>query len=420
MLVLLGLSVNMFAQEAAKPSLKFYGFIRNEFYVDTYKGIDGAHEQYYLLPIYVGKDANGNDINQQTSANMTAIASRMGINITGPEIFGAKSSANIETDFGGIVGTEPTLLRIRKAYTALTWEKSSLLMGQTWHPFWSGDIFPSVGSLNTGAPFQPFNRAPQLRYDYKAGNIKLTAAAVYQLQYSSSALNSSHQSTPTQAKRNAVVPELVGNIEFRKDALVFGAGVSNNITKPKMTVTNNAGNTYKADELLSSMAYIGYVQYKKDKLMLQVKSFYGQNLKHLLMAGGYGIASRDTITGVETYTNYNNLTAYANVVYGKKWQVGILAGYGVNMGTQEALADMGDGTPTITGLFTDYKKGIVQSMYRVAPHVALNVSKLRMVLEYEQTTANYGAGTFDFKNGLFNDTYKVTNNRLLFMMMYFF
>ena len=416
MLFLIGLTLNTFAQEAApKPSLQFYGFIRNEFFVDTYKGIDGAHEQYYLLPIYVGKDANGEDINEQTSANITALASRMGVNITGPEIFGAKSSANIETDFGGIVATEPTLLRIRKAYTALQWEKGSILMGQTWHPFWSGDIFPTVGSLNTGAPFQPFNRAPQLRYDYKMGNVKLTGAAVYQLQYSSPAMNSSHQSTPTQAKRNAVVPELVGNIEYRKEALVFGAGVSNNLTKPKMTVTNNAGSVYKANELLSSMAYIGYIQYKKNKLMFQVKSIYGQNLKHLLMAGGYGIASRDSVTGVETYTNYNNLTAYTNVVYGKKWQVGLLAGYGLNMGTQDALADMGKGKATTAGLFTN-----AQDFYRVAPHVALNVAKLRMVLEYENTTVNYGVGGFKLTDGLYTETHKVSNHRILFMMMYFF
>lgn len=403
------------AQEASqKPTISFYGFVRNEFFVDTYKGIDGAHEQYYLLPIYVGKDANGEDINEQTSANLSAVATRMGANISGPEIFGAKSVANLEFDFGGIVSSEPTLFRIRKAYTALKWEKSSLLMGQTWHPFWGGDIFPTVGSLNTGAPFQPFNRSPQLRYDYKMGNLKLTGAAVYQLQYTSRALNSSHQSTPSQAKRNGVVPELIANVEYRKEAVVLGAGISNNITKPKMTVTNDAGDLYKADEKLSSMAYIGYVQYKKDKLKFLLKGTYGQNLKHLLMPGGYGIATRDGITGEETYTNYNNASTYMNIVYGKKWQVGLMAGYGVNMGTQDALANIG-GAAVTTGLFQT-----IQNFNRVSPHVALNVSKLRLVLEYERTSAAYGAGTFQFEDGLYSDTHVATNNRVVFMMMYFF
>ncbi|MDA3930239.1 MAG: hypothetical protein PF541_14915 [Prolixibacteraceae bacterium] len=416
--LLLCFGIQIKAQEApTKTSLQFYGFIRNEFFVDTYKGIDGAHEQYYLLPVYVGKDANGDDINQQTSANMTALASRMGVNITGPEIFGAKSTANIEYDFGGIVASEPTLFRIRKAYVALKWEQSSVLMGQTWHPFWSGDIFPTVASLNTGAPFQPFNRSPQLRYDYKTGNFKLTGAALYQLQYVSPDMieGRSHQQTSTQAKRNAVLPEFVGNIEFRKESIVVGAGISHNLTKPKMKITNDAGEVYNAKETLTSMSYIGYIQYKKDKLKLQVKSVYGQNLKHLLMAGGYGIASRNGATGIETYTNYTNLTAYLNMVYGKKWQVGLLAGYGLNMGTQEALADMGGGAAKTTGLFTN-----AQNFYRIAPHVALNVSKLRMVLEYERTSANYGVGGFNLSDGLYSETHTATNNRVVFMMMYFF
>jgi len=145
--------------------LDFYGFIRNEFYLDTYKSIDAAHDQFYLVPLYVGKDANGEDINEQTSANLSAFTTRLGVKINGPEIFGAKTSGNIEFDFGGIIKSEPTLLRIRHAYSAFSWEKSKLLVGQTWHPFWGGSIFPTIAGLNTGAPFQAFSRSPQVRYD---------------------------------------------------------------------------------------------------------------------------------------------------------------------------------------------------------------------------------------------------------------
>jgi len=169
-----------------ETTIDFYGFIRNEFYLDTYKGFDVAHEQFYLIPLYTGKDANGEDINQQTSANLAAIATRLGARIKGPEIFGAATTANIEFDFGGILKSEPTLFRILHAYSAFRWEKSKFLIGQTWHPFWSGKVFPTVGGLNTGTPFQPFNRSPQIRFDFKPSpKFVLSAAMVSEFQYKS-------------------------------------------------------------------------------------------------------------------------------------------------------------------------------------------------------------------------------------------
>jgi len=123
------------AQDEQKPKVDIYGFLRNEFYYDTYKGVDAAMDQFYLFPLYVGKDANGSHINQQGSAHITAIATRVGANITGPEILGAKPIGNIEVDFAGVTSVDPVLIRIRKAYLKLSWEKSAILVGQNWHPF---------------------------------------------------------------------------------------------------------------------------------------------------------------------------------------------------------------------------------------------------------------------------------------------
>ena len=415
--VLAFISVGIFSQEEKKDkdsNLDFYGFIRNEFFYDTYKGIDGAHEQFYLFPLYVGQDANGEDINEQPSANLQALATRLGVNITGPELFGAKTSGNIEFDFGGIVASEPTLFRIRKAFAAFNWERSALTVGQTWHPFWSGRIFPTVGGLNTGAPFQPFNRSPQVRYDYSVKGLTLSGAAIYQLQYSSAAINSSHQTTPTQAKRNAVIPEMVANIEYSASPVTIGAGISHNITKPRMTVTDTAGNVYKADELLTSMSYLGYLQLKTDMLKIQAKSVYGQNMKHLLIPSGYAVASYNENTGKETYTNYNTLAAYLNVVYGKKWQVGAFGGYIENLGTTDKPF-MEEGEARTYGFLPN-----IQNMYRASGHLALNVEKFRLVAEYELTSATYGTGGMYANDGLYNNTHQTVNNRIQLMMMYFF
>ena len=404
-----------FAQE--KPNdltLNFYGFIRNEAFVDTYKGLDAAYDLFYLVPLYVGKDANGEDINQQLSSNLSAIASRLGVKISGPVIFGAKTSGNIEFDFCGIVKTEPTLFRIRHANMTFSWKKSSLLVGQAWHPFWGGGAYPSVGGLNTGSPFQAFNRSPQIRYNLQSGALTFSGAAVYENQYNSKAFESCNYTTPNQAQRNGVLPELVLSAEYYKSGLTIGAGAELKRIKPEMTTTGTAGK-FKSDEYLRSMGYMAYLKYKSDRWMVLAKSFYGQNMTHLCFLGGYGVAAHDDETGAETYTNYNNYTALLNMEYGKKWQAGIMLGYGGNLGTSDPLYRAEDGKAKTNGLLPN-----VQKIARISPHVALNVSKIRLVLEYELTVADYGTGSFDFSDGLYADYHRVANNRFSMMMMYFF
>ncbi len=65
----------------------------------------------------------------------------LGIEATGPRLFGAHSSANVEVDFGGgspttAYGITAGLVRLRTAQVALDWKKTSLHMGQD-TPFFS-------------------------------------------------------------------------------------------------------------------------------------------------------------------------------------------------------------------------------------------------------------------------------------------
>ncbi len=394
--------------------LDFYGFVRNEFYIDTYKGLDAAHDQFYLVPLYVGKDANGSDINEQMSANLSAIATRLGVKINGPEIFGAKTSGNIEFDFGGILKSEPTLLRIRHAYSAFTWTKSKLLIGQTWHPFWGGSIFPSVAGLNTGAPFQCFSRTPQVRYDIYSGKFTFSGALLYELQYASKTEESSNYSTSNQAKRNGVLPEIAVVVEYKNKDFTAGIGALYNQIKPRMTNTGTGG-VFKSTEFIAGKGITAYAKYAHNKFSVISKAYYGQNMNQITLLGGYGVTSLDPRTGAETYTNYTNYTALVNALYGKKWQVGLLLGIGDNLGTDKALYNDGTNKGRTCGLLQN-----VKGIFRVAPSISLNISKLRFVTEYELTTADYGVGAFNFSNGLFADTHKTSNNRLNLMMMYFF
>lgn len=412
---LLFCSVAVSAQDAKinDLDLDFYGFIRNEFFVDTYKGIDAGHEQFYLLPLYAGQDANGKDINEQTSSNLTAFASRMGVRVSGPEILGAKTSGNIEFDFGGILKSEPTLFRIRHAYTVFAWTKTKLTVGQTWHPFWGGTVAPTVGGLNTGAPFQCFSRTPQVRYDIAAGKFTFSGALASELQYTSRAIESGSYTTANQAKRNGVLPELIAMVEYKNKGLILGAGALYNRIKPRMTTTGTNG-TYNADEFIGSNGFTAYMKYSKGDFSVISKGYYGQNQTNLTLLGGYGVATRDAATGKETYTCYTNYTTLVDLVYGKKWQAGLLLGYGGNLGTSDPLYN-NSGKALTYGLLQN-----VQDMWRVSPSLSFNVSKLRLIAEFEVTNAGYGTGTFDFSDGLYADIHNTTNKRISLVMMYLF
>ena len=220
-------SFAVFSQEVKlkETTFDFYGFVRFEAFSDTYKGLNAANEQFFIVPLYAGVDANGKHINQTPTYNFSSMASRLGVRITGPEIFKAKTTANIEADFAGDLGNNPAMLRVRQANAVFTWKTSSLLVGQTWHPFWSGKVFPTVGGLNTGCPFQPFNRSPQVRYDYRPNKrLTLSAALVSEFQYKSYGFSKIDSMYPRAMiytdksecfSRNAGIPEMVINIELK-------------------------------------------------------------------------------------------------------------------------------------------------------------------------------------------------------------
>lgn len=433
-LLLFFYSLASLAQET-KPkstSLEFYGFVRFDAFLDSYKGLNAANEQFFIVPQFAGVDANGKHINQTPTYNFSAMATRVGIRINGPEILKARTTANIETDFAGDLGSNPAMLRVRQANAVFSWSKSSLLVGQTWHPFWSGKVFPIVGGLNTGAPFQPFNRSPQIRMDYKpTPQLILSGALVSEFQYKSfgfSRIDSMYPSAMICSdksetfNRNAAIPEMIVNAEINKAGFTIGAGTSLKYIQPTLyTVEMVPGKDRKkfvTTELLQSLSFVGYMQYVKNKFTIKTKGVLGQNMTHLNIPGGYGVKSVDPTTGAMTYTPYNSFTSFINAVYGSKYQVGIFGGYMQNLGTKEALYNFG--SEAAPEAVTPGLVPKIASIYRVAPSFAVNISKLRLVLEYEMTNATYGTGNINIIDGLYSNSVDVTNHRALLMMMYSF
>lgn len=394
------LSILVYAAEPVSTTIKFYGFVRNDFYYNSRQNIETIDGLFQLFPKPIELNSSNEDKNANPQSEMLSIQTRFGVNINGSTLFGAKSSAKIEADFCGF-GTNFYVLRIRQAYVFFNWRKSELLVGQTWHPLF-GNVIPTMLSLNDGAPFQPFNRSPQIRFNYKLSNsFSLTAAALYQMQFTSLG--------PVGASstylKNAVLPNFFVGAENKTEHWISGAGMDVKTIKPSV-------------ELLTSMSAIVYTQYNNSMFQLKAKALWGENLSDHRMPWGYGISGTNGMTGDSTYTNFNMVSSWINAVYGTKWQFGLFVGFSKNLGTSQLLLKDSNGNFTVygAGFFTKNQQ-MLDRLYRISPHVSFNLPNFKFGVEYELTSANYGTLQ---NTGRVINPYPINNHRLVASMSYYF
>ncbi len=389
--------------QTKKYEYDFYGFIRNDFYYNSRANASSVNELFYLYPLDYQYDAQGVDLNDVSTSGFFSLVTRLGVDIKGPSVGKAQASAKVEVDFGGYSNFN-TLLRIRQAYLNLDWEGgSSLLLGQTWHPLF-GSVMPSIANLNTGSPFQPFNRSPQLRYQYSTNGLTLTAAAIYQLQYTSSGPNGSSN----EYLAHSCIPEFYVGVDYAASGLLIGGGVDVLNLKPRTSATVN-GATYKVDELMTAVSGEVHLRYTQDKFSIAAKSMLASALDHTLLLGGYGVTSVSSETGEQEYTPLHHSTSWLNISYGKVWKPYIFAGYTKNLGSSEALIS----TDTIYGRGTD-----IDQLLGAYVGLSYNKSHWSCALEYSSTTAWYG--DINLETGRVENTHDVTNNRIVAIMTYLF
>ncbi len=390
--------------------LQISGFARADYIYDTRQTSEVLEGLFSFYPLPPQLDANGNDINTADKTNFIAIASRLSTRFYAPDVFNAKSSAYIEFDFTG--SQDASGFRLRQAYANLAWEKSNLLMGRTWHPMSSGCV-PNVVALNTGAPFFAFNRSDQIKFDYKPKNMLLSASAIFQSGYA----NTGPVGKSANYMRDAVLPEFTIHAAYKTPSFQLGAIGSVKTIKPRLftmpdyTLPNIPENKFNTDEKLTTYAAQAYAQYQKANWSLKAQATYAQNTTESLMLGGYAVSSIDLMTGHETYTPTQHMNYWVNVDYGKKWQVGLFAGYLDNLGTLENVVE---GTDKWYARANDIKY-----MYRISPHLFYNVNNWQFAAELEYTTAAFGTVQNDQK-GKVIDASEISNFRSNLMVCFYF
>lgn len=422
-----------------------YGFVRNYFNFDSRNTYVSNGGEYNMIPY----DENWNgtpsecaqygvertDLNAVPQAHFLALTTRIGLNLEGPDVLGAKTSGKIEADFGGF-STTNSVLRIRHAYFKLNWDNNQgltqeLLAGQAWHPL-SGDIMPEVLGMAAGAPFRAHSRTPQLRYTFYSGRLGFTAAALYQLQYmynGPSFSNGKWTSTnSTSFANNAVVPELFLGVQYKNDHIYTQLGSSCQTLRPRnfdyVTRPIDGGSHTIArpvDELFTTFTPTFYFQYTQNLFSAKFRTMLAQNTSHVNQINGYGVTNV-LDDGTWEYAPLKASISYLNFAYGKKFRANLFFGYMKNLGAGQDLYNFG--TEEVMKHYIYMKGGEnftnLNSIFRIAPSISYNLSHFNFGVEYEWTACTYGDQA---ANGsiLNNDNlHQVSNHRVCVLMKYNF
>lgn len=404
-----------FGQEEAKFGIKFSGYVKNDFFYDS-RQVETLREGHFLLyPLNVSYDKDSADLNDNASFNILAIQTRLRGDITGPDALGAKTSGVIEGEFFGTANADINGFRLRHAFVKLNWKNTELLVGQYWHPMMVVSCFPEVVSINTGAPFQPFSRNPQIRVTQKAGPLNIIAALMAQRDFASNG----PEGASSKYLRNSTIPDMQAQIYYAnsstdlKNELVAGIGGGYKVIKPRLVTANS----YKTDRKIGSLSAEAYFKLKRGNVLWKVEGAYGQNMYDLMMLGGYAIKydtlAENVLKDEKLYTNLHVFSVWSELgVAVKKFQFAVFGGYTQNLGSWHNVSNWAAAS-------SYYARGYdIHHVYRVAPRITYTVSKFRAALEGEYTTAAYGADISPL--ALVSDLRNVSNIRVLLGVYYFF
>ena len=110
MWVMMAASAGVMAQKEGF-GYKFYGQVRTDLFYNSRSNSETVDGLFYMYPKDVAPDADGKDLNAKPDGNFYTLYTRLGVDVTGPTLGKAKTSAKVEVDFRGS-GTTYSLSRV--------------------------------------------------------------------------------------------------------------------------------------------------------------------------------------------------------------------------------------------------------------------------------------------------------------------
>lgn len=384
-------------EENEKINVKLHGFVKADYVFDSRQNVEGREGFYIAYPKAVILDANGVDINDHPSSNQYGMTTRLGLTADGVSVLNAQVKAFMEGDFTGPSNAHNNTLRLRHAYIKLDWTRTSLLMGQYWHPNDVPEMIPKILSLNTGAPMHSFSRGPQIRITQSTGPVKWIAVAYAQRDFASTG----PQGVSSSYLRDGLIPDLSLQIHYAHKTLFAGVAINYKRLHFRSFTWDNQLMT----DDLPALSALAFIKIKHQKWDLRLQGVWGENLYDHLMLGGTAIGFSDSARAHIEYTNISSVSAWTTVYYQfNKLKVGVYGGYAKNQGSKNEI----QGPIYARGADIDY-------VYRISPQWYYQIKNLIIANEWEYTVAAYGsADSF----GKVQDTYEVGNLRFTLSLIY--
>ncbi|HKJ05969.1 MAG TPA: hypothetical protein VJ970_00735 [Flavobacteriaceae bacterium] len=355
------------------------GFVKTDVMFDTRQTINAREGHFMILPANENY-SNGNDINSETNFNILSIQSRLRGTITGPDFFGMQTSGVLEAAFFGNSNETTGEFRLRHAFVKLDNKKLQVLIGQYWNPMFITAVFPSVYSFNTGVPFQPFARNPQIRVSTK-GNVKLIGAIYTERDFKTRGASVSKSG----------LPQFHAQLQYNKNKTVAGLGFN---YKTAQFIYN---------ENVKSKALVSYFKTNIRNVTWKVEGFYGENMSDVLQLGGFGLSSNDELINNKTFSAWTEFMG--DFTPHIEW--GIFSGFTKNKGFDEEV------------IYQDgFLANTVKEAFRVSPRIGWKSGNLKIGFETEYTNAQFA--NLNEANGVLNNTNKVDNIRFLITAIYKF
>lgn len=393
------------AQETTddKPKVKFSGFVKTDIYTDT-RQMESLREGHLAIyPKAPLNDKNGKDINDINSINIQAIQTRGRVDLLSNGPWGSKLSGAIEAEFFGVSNSDVNGVRMRHAYGKINWDHTEILTGQFWNPMFVTDCFASTLSFNTGIPYQPFSRNPQIRFTYKTGNIKLIAAALAERDFTSVGINGVPSNDYL---RNSGVPIISFQLHFSLPSigLLTGIGTEYKKIRPELQTSLNYENT----NTVEALSYIAFAKFQTNSFQLKLQSSLLENSYNFVGLGGYASTHFDTLTNIRKYTPITWFNGWIDLQYQPgQIQFGLFGGLAYNMGTKLNI---------LPSQVFARAKDMAQS-WRISPRILYVWENFSTGVEIEYTTASFG--TINNK-GQIKNTNEVANTRSLLVVYYNF
>ncbi|MBT3217206.1 MAG: hypothetical protein HOD97_02630 [Candidatus Marinimicrobia bacterium] len=370
-------------------SLSHGGFIKFDSFWNSRQVISAREGHFYLYPANK-LDSSNTDLNSDPLINMVLFQSRVWLQIHGYSAFQANLTGKLEVDFFGTGTGLENNLRLRHAFIKMSWTKIEFLFGQYWSPLFTVDVFPQVVNFNTGVPFQPFARFPQISIQWKI------TKSLHLLGSASMQLDAFQEISGKNVQQRSGLPGFHLHSIWKQSKMLFGIGGYTKSLKPE-----------KGGDILQSNAFTIYSKLALKHLNFRMKYISGNDLADHIMLGGY-VKIDHFDKEVPSFYPTMLKSAWIDLEFLlSNTRFGLFAGYTENNGIDTHISQ--DDVSTF-----EARSSEILSVIRVSPRIVWERNSLRFALEYDRTEAHFTSEYTDFLKPKKMEEKPVANHRILF------